>query len=109
MEGELHSYIVPTYFHTHYLNWGVYYLARASAQNVSGERKEKQHCFLSFSVLLCDEVFAGDWGIGNAVTVLQHQSPSSNPTLKPQQQGNQDHSESVVCVVCFGNARVCGT
>lgn len=34
------------------------------------------------------EVFAGDWEIGNAVTVLRHQSPSSNPTprtLKPQQ------------------------
>lgn len=29
------------------------------------------------------EVFAGDWEIGNAVTVLRHQSPSSNPTPEP--------------------------
>lgn len=50
-----------------------------------------------------DEVFAGDWEIGNAVTVLQDQSPST-PTLKPQQQGNQDHSSCVVCGV-FARAR----
>lgn len=40
------------------------------------------------SVVRQHEVFAGDWEIGNAVTVLRHQSPSSNPTprtLKPQQ------------------------